>query len=305
MASFRRLPSGLWQVQVFRKGVRRSDSFASKGAAIAWAGKVEAEIMAGERGEIPNLTVRELLERYRLEVSSRKKGARSEGIRLKALERARIASVRLRALDSPHASQWQQERLQAVSEASVRRERNLLNNVFQIAVKEWRWLRKNPFDGVRRPRDSRPKTRVATQAEIDQILTESSPQLRRAVIIALETGMRASEIASKPRINGRVAYLVDTKNGEAREVPLSPNAIEAFREGVNLTAGSISGLFVRLTAELGFGDLTFHCLRRTAATRLSAKLTPWELCAMFGWKDPRIPMKHYYSTNAEGIADKL
>lgn len=298
------LPHGKrWRAQVARKGIRESKVFESKGAAVAWAGRREAEIIAGDRGEVPNLTVKDLLGRYRLEVSARKKGARAEGIRLEALERSRIALVRLRSLDTPHASEWQKTRLQAVSEASVRRERNLLNNVFQIAVKEWRWLRKNPFDGVRRPKDSRPKTRVATEGEIAELLQEASPQLRRAIVVALETGMRASEIASKPRINGRVAYLVDTKNGEAREVPLSEKAIAAFP--VDLTAGSISGLFKRLTASLGFGDLTFHCLRRTAATRLSKKLDPWELCAMFGWKDPRIPLKHYYSANAETMADKL
>ena len=303
MAFYRKLPSGLWHAQVYRRGVRKSKSFPSKGAAVAWAGQIESDIMAGERGEIPNLTVRDLLERYRLEVSARKKGARPEGVRLRGLERSRIAQVRLRALDSPHASEWQKERLQAVSEASVRRERNLLNNVFQIAVKEWKWLRKNPFDGMRRLKDSRPKTRVATLKEIELILSNASPALKAAVIVALETGMRASEISSKPRINGRVAYLVDTKNGTDREVPLSAKAIEAFP--VDLTAGSISGLFKRLTEQLGFPDLTFHCLRRTAATRLSKVLTPFELCAMFGWKDPRIPLKHYYSADAEKVAQKL
>ena len=64
-------------------------------------------------------------------------------------------------------------------------------------------------------------------------------------------------------------------------------------------------MFRELTEKLGFPDLTFHCLRRTAATRLSKVLTPWELCSMFGWKDPRIPMKHYYSQSAEQLADKL
>ena len=303
MASFRRLPSGLWQVQVCRRGVRRSDSFPSKGAAVAWAGKVESEIMAGVRGEIPNLTVRDLLERYRREVSSRKKGARPEGLRLEAVERSRLAQVRLRHLDTQHVSEWQETRLEAVSEPSVRRERNTINHAFQIAVREWRWLRKNPFDGVRRPRDSRPKNRVASGAEVAALLEHASDQLRRAIIVGLETGMRASEIASRPLIKGRVAYLADTKNGEVREVPLSQKAIAAFP--VDLTAGSISGLFVRLTTTLGFPDLTFHCLRRTAATRLSKVLDPWELCAMMGWKDPRIPMKHYYSANAEAMAKKL
>lgn len=305
MAAYRRLPSSLWQVQVFRRGVRRSASFPSKGAAVAWAGQIEAEIMAGVRGEIPNLNVLDLLERYRREISSRKKGARPEGVRLDALGRDKLALVKLRALDTPHASDWQRRRLEAVSEPSVRRERNLLNNVFQIAVKEWRWLRKNPFDGVRRPRDSRPRKRMATLAEIAELTAKASPALRRAIVIAMETGMRASEIASPPEIKGHVARLADTKNGEAREVPLSAIALKHFRAEAHLTAGSISGLFARLCEDLDIEGLTFHDLRHTACVRLSKKLDPWELCKMLGWKDPRIALNTYYKADAEEMAKKL
>jgi len=72
-----------------------------------------------------------------------------------------------------------------------------------------------------------------------------------------------------------------------------------------LTAGSISALFARYAKEAKIEGLTFHCLRRTAATRLAKKLTVWELCSMFGWADPKIPMKHYYKADPEEIARKL
>jgi hypothetical protein len=149
MASFRLTAHG-WRAEVFRRGVRRSQSaFRTKAAATAWAGQVEAEIMAGVRGEIPNLTVGALLERYEREVSAHKKGRRWETVRLTAIQRDdRLALVKLRSLDTPHVAEWQQRRLKAVSSASVRRERNLLNNVFEIARKEWKWLGKNPFEGV-------------------------------------------------------------------------------------------------------------------------------------------------------------
>lgn len=108
MAAFRQTPYG-WRAEVFRHGVRRSASaFRTKAAAVAWASRVEAEIMAGVRGEIPDLTVAALFKRYREEVSPGKKGARWEIIRLEALERDRLASVKLRQLDAPHVSDWQQ-----------------------------------------------------------------------------------------------------------------------------------------------------------------------------------------------------
>lgn len=302
MAAFRRLPSGLWQVQVFRRGIRRSASFPSKGAAVAWAGQVEAEIMAGVRGEIPNLTVAALLERYAKEVTPHKKGQRWESIRLDVLQRDRLAAVRLRQLDTPHVAEWQERRLKAVSAASVRRERNLLNNAFEIARKEWKWLRHNPFVGVRRPKDGKPRKRIASAAEIAR-LTAANGTLSRVITFALETGMRAGEIP-RAEISGRVAHLADTKNGEVREVPLSKAAIEAFGDGMNMTAGSISALFARRCDELAIKGLTFHDLRATAATRLSKVLNPLQLAKMFGWKDLKQAMTYYRET-PEDIAKLL
>jgi integrase len=301
VATFRKR-GGVWRVEIARQGVRRSATFETKQAAVAWAARQEAEIMAGTRGEVPNLTVKALLERYRNEVSSTKKGARWEAIRLMGLERDRLAQVRLRQLDAPHVADWQQRRLQAVSSASVRRERNLINNAFEIARKEWRWLSKNPFEGVRRPKDGRPRTRIATDAEITKLMALASPEMAKAITIALETGMRAGEIASNPEIRGHVARLLDTKNGESREVPLSTKARECWP--VNLSAGSISGLFARLCEDAGIKGLTFHDLRHLACTRLAEKLTMLELCKMMGWKDPRHAMI-YYNKPTVDIARKL
>ena len=260
--------------------------------------------MAGDRGEVPNLPVSDLLDRYRTEVAKHKKGAKWECIRLEAMGRDRIASVRLRGLDAPHVSDWQKRRLEAVSAASVRRERNLLNHAFEIARKEWRWLTKNPFDGVRRPKDSKPRDRIATDKEIG-LLTDGEAEMCRVVVFALETGMRASEIASNPVIRGKVAILGDSKTGDGRAVPLSAKAIAAYGDGFTLTAGSISTLFARRCKELEIEGLTFHDLRHTAATRLSKKLDVWELAKMFGWKDLKIPLNTYYKSDPEETAKKL
>lgn len=301
MAFFRPYKNG-WRAEVARHNIRKSRTFNTKAQAVAWAGKLEAEIIAGARGEIPNLTVQALLTRYIKEVSVNKKGKRWEEIRLKALGRDRLSKVRLRSLDAPHVSDWQQRRLEAVSSASVRRERNLLNNVFEIARKEWKWLTKNPFLGVRRPKDGKSRTRLATDAEIELLLAGASADLSRAISIALETGMRASEIASKPKITGRVAVLLDSKNGESREVPMSAAAAKLFPVG--LTTGSISALFARACKDAKIEGLTFHDLRHHAATRLAKTLSLFDLCKVMGWKDPRHALLYYNATAAD-IAEKL
>jgi integrase len=293
---------GKWRAEVRMLGVYDSDTFDTKQAAKAWATRREAEIHGGRRGEVPNLTVKDLFERYESKVSAGKKGKRWESIRLKALGRDRIAQVRLKALDTPHVADWQERRLEAVSSASVRRERNLLNNVFNIAVKEWKWLRRNPFEGVRRPRDGKARRRIASPDEVKK-LTAEPDNLTRAIIIALEAGLRAGEIP-RAEVNGKVAFLADTKNGEVREVPLSSTAVEQFRAGVNLTASSISTLFARRCDDLKIRGLTFHDLRATACTRLSKVLNPLQLARMMGWKDLKMAMV-YYREATEDIADLL
>lgn len=213
--------------------------------------------------------------------------------------------MKLRQLDTPHLSDWQTRRLQAVSSASVRRERNLLNNVFEVARKEWKWLRVNPFVGLWRPKDGRPRTRIATPPELEKLEAKASDNMRRIIVWAVETGMRAGEIAACKDVVGRVAYLYDTKNGEAREVPLSEKALEVWQEGgFGLTAGSISGLFARYCNELGIKGLTFHDLRGTSCTRLSKKLNPLQLAKMMGWKDLKQAMV-YYRESAADIAERL
>lgn len=302
MASYRETKYG-WRAEVCRRGVRASESgFRTKGAAVAWASRVEADILAGKRGEIPNLTVQALLDRYEKNVSAKKKGKQWEVVRLKALGRDKLAQVRLRELDAPHTSGWQERRLEAVGEASVRRERNLLNHVFSLAINEWRWLTKNPFNGVRRPKDSQARTRIATPAEIKQ-LTALPGALSEVIEWALETGMRAGEIANVLEVRGRVAVVVG-KTGK-REVPLSPAAVKMWREGgFGLTAGSISTLFARRCKDLEIKGLTFHDLRATSATRWSRKLDALRLSKMFGWKDTKHALIYYRET-MEDIAKLL
>lgn len=302
MATLYKLPSGLWRVQINRNGVRKSASFPLKAQAQAWGGKVESEIMAGVRGDIPNLTVSDLLDRYSREVSAGKKGERWETVRINLLKRDRLASVRLRVLDAPHLSDWQLRRLQSVSGASVRRERNLLNHAFNLAVNEWKWLKQNPLKGMRKPPTPKPRDRIASEAEIAEFM-KFPDKMRRVVVWALETGMRASEIAGLTEIRGNVAVILDSKNGTGREVPLSKKALSVWVDGgFGLTAGSISARFASLCKADG---LTFHDLRRTALTRLSKILNPYELSKMAGHKDLNMVLNVYYKADVSEIAKRL
>ena len=69
MATFYKV-GGVWRAQVARRGIRKSQSgFQTKAAAVAWAGRVESEIMSGVRGETSSLLFRDIIDRYAKERS--------------------------------------------------------------------------------------------------------------------------------------------------------------------------------------------------------------------------------------------
>lgn len=298
-----------WRVEVFINGIRRSATHKSKAAAQVWAAEQELTIRAGDRGEIPNKTFSDALDRYAETVSVHKKGSKWELVRINLLKRDRIALVRLKDLDATHVSDWRDRRLQDVSGASVNREKNLLSHVCTLAVKEWKWLKVNPFQGVRMPPRGIPRDRIMTDTERVTLGEKATTEIYREVLriadFAVETGMRASEICNLKTVVGKVAILPDTKNGEKREVPLSDRALAIWNEGsFNMTPKRLDVHWRGLCKAAGIEGLHFHDLRGTAATRLSKTLNLLQLCRMFGWKDPKHAMIYYRET-AEDVAKLL
>lgn len=76
MATFQKRGSS-WRAIVRKLGVTQSETFPTKKAAQAWASQAEADIIAGKGGDVPNKTFGDLLEKYRDEVSSGKRGAQT------------------------------------------------------------------------------------------------------------------------------------------------------------------------------------------------------------------------------------
>lgn len=314
-----RIKAGVWL-----KGIRESRSFESMGAARAWATQREAEILSGDRGEIPDKTFGDLMERYVREVAPGKKGYRWEAVRVALVLRDPIAGIGLRRLDSTHVAAWRDRRLAGrkdgdrivppVAPASVRREWNLLSAAANIAIREWKWLKVNPFTGVRRPKNAKHRERFATEDELERLATAATtPALQRAhqvFLFSVETGMRASEVCglTRERVNGSVAHLPDTKNGNSRDVPLSGRAREilaALPEGApdapafGITPAQLDAHWRRLTSAAGVKNLHFHDSRHTACLRLSKKLNTLQLTKMLGITDPRILMVYFNETAAD------
>lgn len=317
MASFSRLPSGLWRAQIFKHGNRQSATFETKGAAQQWATRVEADLDALKRGLLPRKTVAEALQKYSEEVSPKKKGRRWEQLRLVAYQREKWAALWLEDLHAPTLAAWRDTRLQGVTPGSVQRDVNLLRAVFTTARKEWRWLAHDPFEGFTNPGQNKPRTRRIQALEVWAICRRlrraggQSAEVARMFRIALKTGMRAGEILSLTPATvdlvNRVSYLTDTKNGEDRAVPMTRAAARLFVgwQGWTVDAENRDALFRKARKAAGLSGFTFHDSRAEALTRLARKVDVLTLARISGHRDLKILMQTYYRETAGQIAQRL
>jgi len=156
----------------------------------------------------------------------------------------------------------------------------------------------NPVRGVKRPPDSPRRDRRLTTYEkallFSQLAKASQQDLRLAVMLALETGMRLGEIAGLrwASINFESASILlkDTKNGSNRRVILSKRAHQCLEHHptkndrvFSLTGSGIQQAFRKVVRQAGIADLRFHDLRHEAISSLFEKgLTLPEVQSMSG-----------------------
>lgn len=147
--------------------------------------------------------------------------------------------------------------------------------------------------------------------------TSSCPWLAPITILAVETAMRQGELLALTwdtiDLTRRVARLLDTKNGERRDVPLSIAAIAvltALPRAIDgrvfpISQDNLEGYWRRATKAAEIADLRFHDLRHEAASRLFEKgLNPMEVAAITGHKTLQM-LKRYTHLRAEDIAVRI
>lgn len=326
MASIQPTPNGQYRAQVCVRKHRRSDTFRTLREAKIWAAATETELRSLPDNELkPGHTLQDALDRFGEEVSPTHRGERWEIIRLGRLAKSLPAKKRIRDVTTTDLAAWRDERLKQVSAGAVLRELGLLSSVFETARREWRWIDTNVVKDIRKPRTPDHRERVITTREIRALVTAMGYRPGRRVetisqavavlfLVALRTGMRASELCGLTwdRIYQSHCRLPLTKNGKAREVPLSYKAkrrIEQMRGWDSdlvfaISSGTLDSLFRRYRERAGLSGFTFHDSRHTAATWMSRKVDVLTLCKIFGWRDPKMAMT-YYNPKAEDVAKLL
>lgn len=314
-----------WHAEVRRRKppFYAAASRTTKAGALAWIAQTEADLAAGKLGKAPNKPFRAALERYSLEVSPKKRGARWEVLRLALIGRDPLGDVMLPALSSTDFAAWRDRRLTQVGVASMLREWTLLRNVVTVAIDEWKWLTNNPMKGVKKPAPPPPRDRLATCEEVESILyvlgyevdepaVSVGQRVAVAWLLAVESAMRAGELCGlRPEtlfLEARFARLPRTKNGRKRDVALSACFLALLKQlpggFLNLTPRQIDANWRKARGQAGVEDLHFHDSRHLAITRLAKKLHPLELARMTGHLDLKQLMV-YYNEPASETAGKL
>lgn len=337
MASFRK-QGGKWRAELSRCGHRESQSFDSKAAARAWAADREAELLNRPAAPLAaNRSVRDAILAYRKRVTPGKKGRRWEDIRLAKLERELPFIDRpLVSVTANDLALWRDKALagesdsasprRALKPSTVRREWGLLRAVFAISRDEWGWLHVTPFAKAKAPREGQPRSRRISDQEIDRLLDalgyargtrpeRAGHYVAIALLLAVETAMRQGEIIGLTRdrvdLDRRVAQLVETKNGAARDVPLSTRAVELLEllpeEGplFPVSGQTVDTLFRRARARTAIHDVHFHDSRREGTSRLAKKVDVLTLAKITGHRDVRVLLHVYYSTSMSDVAAQL
>ncbi|MFL9855090.1 site-specific integrase [Paraburkholderia madseniana] len=375
MATFRKRGPYQWEAQIRRRGYpAQSKTFETKAEAEAWANMIESEMSRGvwvSRGEAEATTLYEALTRYEAEVVPAKKGAAQEESVLRACKTEDLAKRPLAAIRSADVARLRDRWLKDYKPATVLRRLAVLSHVFSIARKEWGMESlSNPVELVRKPQPNNARTRRvapgdpasdasgaddaesdrgARDGELERVVAASGSALLPAIIwLAVETAMRRGEIVAMQwehvDLRRRVAHLPATKNGSARDVPLSSRAVallqslkdavdhfkEKSDEGEEATTGrvfeirsdAITRAFERAVTRARklyveeckrakqrpdgkfLTDLRFHDLRHEATSRLASIFPMHELTKITGHKDPRMLMR-YYHPRAEDLAKRL
>ena len=270
-------------------------------------------------------TLARAIDRYILEVSSKKEGEKWERLRLEAMKRYFGPVVTLGEISAPTIAAWRDWRLngdvdhRAVTGSTVQREKNLLRNVFTVARDEWHWMDGNPFKGVSMPSENLPRTALWDWKRIRRVLRflgycpgkkpkTAYQEVALAFLIGLHTSLRASEIlrVSKKTFNQVTRVIeVKTKTVKLAKIPVMPRALKVCKlADFTIEAPMLDVLFRKARDATLAGDLTFHDSRAFALTMLARKVDILTLSRISQHKDLSM-LQRYYRETPESIAQRL
>jgi integrase len=336
MASIQKRGSA-YRVRITREGKSTlSATFATKTEALAWDSEIRAKIRLGiyqdesELKPILKSNFEEAANHYIKTHSIYKKSSYSEIGIIRILIK-RWSSLDIAELNKSHVLALRDELLSLGRAGStVNHYFNAISKIYQMLIEEWGLPLTNPIKGLKRVPNNKGRS-VRVNRDIESLLLAGCQAIETLLLasvikFAIQTGMRRGEIMglnwADIDLENRKAYLHKTKNGEARQVPLTLRAIELLRalpktedKVFPMSFDCLRSQFKRLKSHLkqgwdGYGanpfnDLRFHDFRHEALSRLSdAGLNVIELSHISGHKTLAM-LKRYTHPSHEAIFSKI
>ena len=187
------------------------------------------------------------------------------------------------------ASYKTQRSNEGASPKSVNHELGFCKHAFNLAIREWVWVKDNPFAKVSAEKLPQPRVRYLTREEFERLYQACSDRLKPIVLIAVNTGMRQDNVLSltwqQVDLNRGIIMLEHTKNGERLGLPMNEPVKRLLTElskvrhissayvfhtstGSKLSRRAIGISFHRICEKAGIQDFRFHDLRHTFASWL-------------------------------------
>jgi len=332
MASFykRKLTdSTVYEVKVRRKGYPiQMRSFDKEEDAKKWAREIESTMDRGvfrSTKEAEKTTLSSALDRYLNEVSKHKKGHQREKSRIEKWKSHPLGSRYLASITPKDIADYMSERkAEGYSTRTAYLELAIISHLYNYAAAKWgmRAL-ENPVALTRvkgtdphRGQGYKGRERTLSIPEREKLFEHLNEEMKHIVALAVETGMRRGELLSLTVSNVDLTHkkvkLDKTKNGDSREVPLSPAAVDILKtvlerkkiiglDGKIWSMGPdrVTSVFAEAARKAGLKDIRFHDLRHTAATRLAGLYQAHELAKILGHKVLNMVMRYYNPTGEE------
>lgn len=322
------------------RGRSTSATFKRKTDALRWAQQTEADMRRNRHFKFDaghRVTFDEAISRYEGEVLPRKprtaKYQRSQlkwwrkqlgDVCLAELTAGMINEARGKLLATPGVTK------RSRGPSTANRYIAVLSHLLSTAVREWEWLESNPASKISKLREPRGREVFLSEVDARRLLKECErvdSRLHLAVLLALSTGMRRTEILTlrcgQVDLARHVIYLDDTKNRERRGVPLGGPAHQALIDWLPSVEDSQALVFPgsspskpyeirtpwdKATAAVGLERVRFHDLRHTAASLLAkdgASLP--EIGAILGHKSPLMTKRyaHFAQTHLHDVVARM
>jgi integrase len=220
-------------------------------------------------------------------------------------------------------------RNQGVSPSTIRRDLACLSSML-TSCEDWEWIDGNIVPAYLRRRSKRglkegaPRTRYLTEAEETALLKSASPDVRQAIVLAIDTGLRREELFSLrwsqvDTERGIIVTTTKTKSGRARSVPLPERSRTVLPESPRvddyvLINSETKKRYLQMNKgfkgavrRAGIDHLQWHDLRRTAGCRWLQRDSKsiMEVSMLLGHSSVQVTEQRYAFLESERVAASI